>query len=686
MILRISIFVCLLGFFCATSSIASEVTFTLGPLGPIKGKTTQTKYYPDAPYSNRPYYKFRNIPYIEGSVSGENRFRQSSVRTSPYSEDNHPYDATKSGPLCMQGTLGTLHIDSLLQQSLEDFILSLLSDNIGDLIPRTVVEVLLRVIEILVEVPAGTLGGKKSVVEVLHDWLDIDLSVEEDCLSLAVWTPWKPTGEEMPNLPVMYYLFGGGFNSGFSYRMGAERFGSFEDVVVVAINYRLGPLGFLCLDTDEAAGNMALLDMVVGLEWVQNYISYFGGDPNRVTLFGESAGSASLGHLMLSPEAAGLFSQAIGSSGSAIASWAFESQQSSEVSSRNIAARVDCHDTNPDDLVECLRQVDAADIAAAFSSFQAEERGNASMGYSGTMPCGQTKGERKFYTADLTPTDILFSGDYRHVPVMYGATKDEGSFVYETLYNEYMIRSNLSVNEHFLRYELIPTLMKTVGVDNYYPLKELLLANYFDPWMVGDVNNMVAGFTDLLSVFFIKSAAYELVQQNSKYSPSYWYAFDYDNPEKKLYNVFFLGYSTSNVTHPGATHCEEIPYLFDVEIPLIFCNIEEIINDALECLSGLDAIFCLTLPNGQFRSKWHNCLTGQFSEEELQVSSNTVQAWTNFAARGYPGFGVGPWTTDDPVYLKIDKVNSVQTDFTKEYHIALEEFRNRTGNIVMDLS
>ena len=261
---------------------------------------------------------------------------------------------------------------------------------------------------------------------------------------------------------------------------------------------------------------------------------------------------------------------------------------------------------------------------------------------------------------------------------MYGATKDEGSFVYETLYNEYMIKSNLTVDANFLRHELIPTLMKTVGVSNYYPLKELLLDTYFDPWMVGDVNNMVAGFTDLLSV---KSATYELVRQNSKYSPSYWYAFDYDNPEKHLFNVFFLGYSSSNTTQPGATHCEEIPYLFDVKIPLISCDIQEIINYALGCFDGLDAIFCLTLPSGFFRTKWHNCLTGQFSEEELQVSSNTVRAWTNFAARGYPGFGVGPWSQDNPVYLKIDKVNSVQTDYTKEYHIALEQFRNRTGTL-----
>ena len=173
------------------TSLASEVTFTLGPLGQITGKTTTTKYYPDAPHSNRPYYKFRNIPYIEGSVSGENRFRQTSVRTSPYTEDGRRYDASRSGPLCMQRTLGTLHIDTLLEQSLEDFLKSLLPENIGGFILRTVVEVLLAVIEILVEVPTGTLGGKKSVVDVLHDWLDIDLSVDDECLSLSVWTPWR---------------------------------------------------------------------------------------------------------------------------------------------------------------------------------------------------------------------------------------------------------------------------------------------------------------------------------------------------------------------------------------------------------------------------------------------------------------------------------------------------------------
>ena len=72
------------------------------------------------------------------------------------------------------------------------------------------------------------------------------------------------------------------------------------DVIVISINYRLGPLGFLCLDTDEGAGNMGMLDQVLALEWVHENIHLFGGDKDRVTIFGESAGAASIGHLVLS--------------------------------------------------------------------------------------------------------------------------------------------------------------------------------------------------------------------------------------------------------------------------------------------------------------------------------------------------------------------------------------------------
>ena len=128
----------------------------------------------------------------------------------------------------MQGTLGTLHIDTLVEQYLEDLLKSLLPEKIGCLVARTVVEVFLAVVEILVDVPTG-----KSVVDVLDHWLDIDLSVDEECLSFSVWNPRKPDGEERPEHPVVYFLFGVGFNSG------AERLGAFDEIVFVKIDYGL---------------------------------------------------------------------------------------------------------------------------------------------------------------------------------------------------------------------------------------------------------------------------------------------------------------------------------------------------------------------------------------------------------------------------------------------------------------
>lgn len=168
--------------------------------------------------------------------------------------------------------------------------------DIDGFVPHTIIAVLLSTIEVLIEVPPGTLNIDKKLKDVAHDFLDIDFSVAEECLHLAVSTPIHPEGVARPQLPVMFYIHGGGFSSGFQIKMGPERLMAFGDVVVVAINYRLNALGFLCFDSDESPGNMGMLDMVTALKWVHNNIQYFGGDPNQITIFGESAGSATIGH------------------------------------------------------------------------------------------------------------------------------------------------------------------------------------------------------------------------------------------------------------------------------------------------------------------------------------------------------------------------------------------------------
>jgi para-nitrobenzyl esterase len=140
----------------------------------------------------------------------------------------------------------------------------------------------------------------------------------EDCLTLNVWTPDGATAATP--LPVMVWIHGGGFRSGSgSDAVSHGEVLAREGVVVVTLNYRLGALGFLAHPllerNDEAWANYGILDMVAALEWVQRNIASFGGDPSRVTVFGESAGGMAIHLLMVVPRAEGLFHRAIGLSG-----------------------------------------------------------------------------------------------------------------------------------------------------------------------------------------------------------------------------------------------------------------------------------------------------------------------------------------------------------------------------------
>ncbi|KAK0721821.1 Alpha/Beta hydrolase protein [Lasiosphaeria miniovina] len=141
--------------------------------------------------------------------------------------------------------------------------------------------------------------------------------MSENCLFINVWTPYLPrTGGDKAKAhlkPVMLYLYGGGLTSGSGRNPNTDgtNLASRGDVVVVSANYRVGSLGFLNLDDGVHRGNYAVSDMVAALEWVHKYIADLGGDPSRVTLFGESAGAQSTHVLLGVPKAQGLFHRAI---------------------------------------------------------------------------------------------------------------------------------------------------------------------------------------------------------------------------------------------------------------------------------------------------------------------------------------------------------------------------------------
>ena len=215
------------------------------------------------------------------------------------------------------------------------------------------------------EFGAGSMQTFMPGIELLGAW---EQPVDEDCLSLNVWTP----GVDDASRPVMVWIHGGGFASGSGTTpiYDGQHLARRGDVVVVTINYRLGALGYfynpsLTDGDDPHSGNYGMRDQVAALRWVRDNIAGFGGDPNNVTIFGESAGGMSVGVLLGAAEAEGLFQRAIPQSGAGHHSLPVD--VATEVARRFCAVL----EVNPED-AETLRGVPAQDVLDAQNALMAD--------------------------------------------------------------------------------------------------------------------------------------------------------------------------------------------------------------------------------------------------------------------------------------------------------------------------
>ncbi len=234
-------------------------------------------------------------------------------------------------------------------------------------------------------------------------------SYSEDCLYLNVWRPAK-SGK----FPVMVWIYGGGFVGGagsFDIYDGAH-LASRQDLVVVTFNYRLGAFGFLALpelkaeDPRGSTGNYGILDEVRALEWVRDNIAAFGGDPSKVTVFGQSAGAMSICALLVSPEAKGLFHRAMLMSGPCRLMTGLEDGYAHSLA---FAKAMGCEGK---DVLSCLR----SKPASAFSL----KAGN-DLFSGGTTWAPTVDGS---VLPDL-PVKLIQEGHYQKVPVIISSTRDE---------------------------------------------------------------------------------------------------------------------------------------------------------------------------------------------------------------------------------------------------------------------
>jgi len=264
----------------------------------------------------------------------------------------------------------------------------------------------------------------------------------EDCLSLNVFAPARADVED---LPVMVWLHGGGNTVGGGSLHDGSRLAGSQDVVVVTLNYRLGPLGWFrhaalreeADDRSEASGNFALLDIMQALRWVKTNIRAFGGNPENVTLFGESAGARNILMLLRSPVAGGLFHRAIVQSGGFLESTAAEAENFADDpvpghvnSAREILARLHRGEyaVSRSEARVAVKQLSLGAIRQWVREIEVDRLLKTYL-ESGATQFGMLDIPQEFSDGQVLPEGealVAFErGAYHKVPVLLGSNRDE---------------------------------------------------------------------------------------------------------------------------------------------------------------------------------------------------------------------------------------------------------------------
>lgn len=222
-------------------------------------------------------------------------------------------------------------------------------------------------------------------------------------------------------LPVMFFIHGGGFVAGSgSADLYAPDYLLDHDVVLVAGNYRLGALGFLSIGTSEMPGNYGLKDQLLLLQWLQDNIASFNGDPRQVTIFGESAGAASVGFHLISKSSYKLFDKAILQSGTQYAPWAFDTLNENPKNAASLAEGFGCPSPVEGfhEFAKCLREKTPEElIGKGLEMFDPQT--------SPFLPTVEASAEGFIQKPPQSYTRSIGLD----VPIMIGVNKDEGAFM-----------------------------------------------------------------------------------------------------------------------------------------------------------------------------------------------------------------------------------------------------------------
>ncbi|KZC14638.1 PREDICTED: esterase E4-like [Dufourea novaeangliae] len=378
----------------------------------------------------------------------------------------------------------------------------------------------------------------------------------EDCLYLNVYTPKLPTEEDKSKggYPVLIWLHGGGWIAGSGHSaIYGPKFLLDHDVILVTVNYRLGPLGFLSMEDSILPGNNGLKDQAQAIRWVHENIAAFGGDPNRVTIFGESAGGASVHLHMMSSLTRGLFHRAISQSGSSNCPWAIARSGSAKINAIKLADLLHCPSKDTNQLVACLRKKNANDIIGTDRAFQEFDYGPIIP----FRPVVEADHPGAFLTED--PAFSSKNGRLMDIPWMTGITSEEGALVVPGLYTRQNGQLVKKLNNDFSNIAPMTLLFgESCPKDEIKRVASEIREFYFGKAPIDDAARFK--LIDMYSDAWITHCAHHSVRDylEKQSAPVYYYYLTYRG------SASFSRVFGDPINDYGVCHGDEMQYLFPV--------------------------------------------------------------------------------------------------------------------------